>query len=321
MRLVLKYSLLLVSLLSWNVVLGQNASVTADRTEILIGEQVQLILAVPVPDPGNSQVKFPVINDTLNSAVEVVSKTGIDTIKTSPEAKDLILSQQLYITSFDSGVQQIPPFEFEINGTLQRTDPINLQVNTIPVDTTGSIKDLKPIYDVSLTLMDYLDLYWPYLVGGVALVGIIVLLIYYIRKRRRAPKPIPQEPPAPVIPPAEVALQRLQQIEKERIYEQGRIKAYYTEITDVLRHYLEQQFDIDATEQTSAEILNHLRFVPMGKENDLLLRQILMLADMVKFAKEIPGAAENEQTVKKSIRFVEQTKEVTYPKYSSINNG
>jgi hypothetical protein len=102
-------------------------------------------------------------------------------------------------------------------------------------------------------------------------------------------------------------LNRLQELRGKKLYQQD-TKAYHSELTDIIRDYLEKRYVIKTHEKTSDEIFTSLKFIDMDQENRNLLRQILLLADLVKFAKEKPLPAENEQSMDNAIAFVSKTR-------------
>lgn len=298
-----------VAALAWLLialpVTAQKAEAVADRKEIRIGEQVTVRLSVPYLKDNPPIAVFPEVGDTLVKNVEVVRKTGVDTLATGEEVKETRLEQKLYITSFDTGYYAVPPFTFEINGERVDTEAFLLEVRTVEIDTTKGIADIRDIYETEVGLMDYLYAYAPYIVGGVALAGIIaavVILLLRARKRRAA-----APPPAPVVkklPAHIVALESLEKTGREKNYLRGRAKQHHTEITDALRTYIEEMFEIQAHELTSGQIVSRLRHYDIAPEAMIKLRRVFSMADMVKFAKEKPEAAENDKSVSDAVDFV-----------------
>ncbi|MBE9481570.1 MAG: hypothetical protein IMY69_07740, partial [Bacteroidetes bacterium] len=115
--------------------------------------------------------------------------------------------------------------------------------------------------------------------------------------------------PKPKIPPHVIALDALEKLRINKLWQSGKIKEYHTEITDIIRVYIHERFGIDAMEMTTDEIL-----ASFNKKNDEVddglknkLKQTLMLADLVKFAKEKPLPLENDKSLNNSIDFVKET--------------
>jgi len=147
----------------------------------------------------------------------------------------------------------------------------------------------------------------PWILVGLAALLLVIFLIWYFRKRKKK-EPIFRLRPRVQLKPHELALMALEKLRVKKLWQQGQEKAYYTELTDILRDYIENRFAVPAMESTSAEILHDLLGI---KEIDRAvwdeLGQVLMLADMVKFAKEKPVSEQNENILETGIRFVNDT--------------
>lgn len=282
-----------------------------DRTELLIGQQAHLEVSVTYRvDKGTpTTIQWPAIADTLTGHVEVVHDSGVDTILPKKDADPTLFSQvrTLTLTSWDSGYWAVPPLRLVINGDTTETEPMLLTVNTVAVDTTGAIKDIKEIYEVRSTWLDWLHDHWPWVAGGVALVAIVVVLVLYLRRRARRPKT--DEPPAPALPLHVRTLSALEDIDRRKLWQQGLLKQYHSEVTDVLRAYVEERFGVPALESTTDELLGALRMSSMNADQREQLANLLRLADMVKFAKWTPLPTENEHLLAGAVKLVQQTTE------------
>ncbi len=286
---------------------AQVADMRVDRTEIRIGEQATIRLSVPVRKDAIPQVRFPELGDTLVKHVEVLRQTPVDTLATGEEVSETRLEQRIFITSFDTGYYAIPPFILEIDGREVRTEAFLLTVETVEVDTTKGIYDLRDIYEVFPNWRDYINAYWPYAAGALILFAIIVatvVLILHFRAKKAAR--IPVAPPAPKRPAHELVLEALEKVQREKDYLRKRTKQYHTDITDALRDYIEAVFHLPAHELTSGQILSKLRYTDLPKGQMQELKTILSMADMVKFAKEVPSNEDNERSVAMAIAFVQR---------------
>lgn len=283
---------------------------TIDTNNLLIGEQTNITLSTKYRvDQGAVQVVFPQLNDTINKAVEIVSRTAIDTL--IPDADDPYLfeqRQQIIITSFDSGYHVIPPFHFVINQDTLSTEAMLLEVNTPQVDTSQAIFDIKSPLEEPFNLTDWIKQNWTWIVGILVLIALIIGMIRYFKQRK--PNTVEKEEIIPEIPPHIIALEQLQKIADEQLWQQDKIKQYHSNISETIRAYIEKRYHINALEQTTDEILHGLRLVVTDGKLLAQLRQLLMLSDLVKFAKEKPLASENEAIMQQAIAFVESTKEV-----------
>jgi len=286
---------------------GDIPSVTAsiDHDSIQIGGQARI--GFSIASPASYLWQWPEITDQIIKNIEVVSQSAIDTI--SPRGSDLFtLHKQVLITSFDSNYYAIPPFQFkyrtpdDTTWNLVETQPFLLYVAGVNVDFSASIRDIKKPVGAPLTLLEIL----PWLLLLIVLVSALVLYRYYlIRKRARillAPKP-----PKPKIPPHTRALDALEKLRQKKLWQNGRLKEYHSELTDILRHYIEERFEIMAVEMTSTEILDTAKESNLPEQATEKLTTILQRADIVKFAKGIPLPEEHEDSFACSIDFIRAT--------------
>jgi len=277
-----------------------------DSTHILIGDQLKMLLEIEKPKDLN--VQFPQIPDTFSSKIEVVNRSKIDTFKL--DDKDRVrLTQSLLITSFDSGRHQIPPFYFRMkNGQLldsAATRELMFQVHGMKIDTTKGPVDIKTVYGAPVTLKEVM----PYILAVILLAAIIFFIFYYIRWKKKN-VPLFVKPEKPAEPAHIVALRELDRIKTQKLWQQEKIKQYYSEVSDTIRTYIQNRFDIPAMEQTSSEtigIFKQQKNLCDEKTRDQL-QHILSLADLVKFAKYTPLTDDNNLTLMNAYFFVNQTK-------------
>jgi hypothetical protein len=297
----------LFSLFLWNhsgaQEIGARASV--DSTDILIGDQLKFYLELTVPS--GSKVTWPIFEDTLASHVEIVKRSPIDTVSS---AKDkFTVRQELVITSFDSGSYVIPPvpFRFRQKGDTTsyytETDPLRINVNTVETDPVADIKPIKPPLKAPITFAEIA----PWLAGLLAL-GLIAAGIYYYLQRKKANKPIFLVRQKPKLPPHEIALEAFESLRRRKLWQAGMVKDYYSEMTDIIREYLEGRFNIRALEMTTDEISDALRGTDVEGKSREKLTSTLMSADLVKFAKAQPLPTENDSHLDTCVEFVRATK-------------
>ncbi|MGC9355123.1 MAG: hypothetical protein ACP5D9_14855, partial [Mariniphaga sp.] len=217
--------------------------------------------------------------------------------------------QSFLITSFDSGSYRIPPFWFKIDldGRLDSipTNGVTLNVHTMAIDTTRGPTDIKYPYDAPVTLKEVI----PYILGAILILAILFFIFYAI-KRKKNNKPIFVIPKKPKEPAHIIALRELDRIKQEKLWQQGKTKQFYSEVTETLRKYIENRFEIPAMEQTSDETLDSFKY-----RRDLLkekifenLSRILKLADLVKFAKYRTSPDDDNMTLVNAYFFVNDTK-------------
>lgn len=285
----------------------------ADTSAILIGEQVKVNIKIDYRrDSGSINIIFPTIYDTINEFVEIVNKSKIDTIV--PDKADpyqVIQQQTITLTSFDSGYYVIPPFQFIINDDTVETEAFLLEVNTLPVDTAQGIFDIKQPLSEPFSLIDWLKENWWWMAVILVLAILIFVLVRYLKNRK--PKEVIVEEEIPVIPCHIIALEKLEKLNQEKLWQSGKVKLYHSQISEILREYIENRYQVNALEETTAEIMYGLRLQQINSEMMNKLTQTLTLADLVKFAKEQPLHQENEQSLTIAIAFINATKIVEEP--------
>lgn len=283
-----------------------------DSSSIQIGQQAKLTLSIQykVDTDDRIKIQWPSIGDTLRKEVEVVSQSKIDTV--IPDRNDpftFLQTKTIYVTSFDSGYWAIPPFKFIVNHDTAGiyTDALLLTVSTVEVDTTQAIKDIKDPYSIDYSWIDWIKDH-KLLVSGV-LLGIILLCVIIwliIRSRKKIP-PVVEEKVIK-IPPHIIAFEKLEKLKNDKLWQEGKLKQYHIALTDIIREYIENRFKIPAMEQTTEEILSGFRTVAIDAESKEKLRQLLLLGDLVKFAKEQPLPTENEMSMTNAYDFINGTK-------------
>ncbi len=289
-----------------------------DKNRIIIGDQVKLLLEVECGS--NDKVKFPLLSDSIAPFIEITEQSKIDSVSAGVNRKKLF--QEYTITSFDSGYHAIPAFPFEIhaNGLTStvETNHLTLEVHTLPkLDSLmkalkGPI-DIKAPYEAPLTFKEIA----PWVFGTILVAGLLFLIWYALRKRKDN-QPFFAIPQKPKEPAHVIALRELDRIKEEKIWQQGKTKLYYSELTTVLRQYINDRFDIQAMEQTSIETIAAFKYRRslVDEKSFENLQRILTNADLVKFARYEPLPDENNMALVDSYFFVNQTKivEMTTPK-------
>ena len=293
-----------ILLLLWPILAqAQVPSASLDTAVLRIGEQVELLLSIDLPtDAPAGMVNWPVFGDTLINQLEVVRKGSVDSVQ---DAAGLHLTQRIFLTSFDTGHWAIPPFTFVVSGSPQETRPLLVEVRSVALDDPMVQRPAKTIYEVPFSIGYWIRAHLVELLAGLgALVLIIAGLFYLTRKRKTVPAPVVEAPMEPV---HLRTLRSLRELDASRLWQQGEHKAYHSRITDLLRSYIEERYQVPAMESSTDELLQELGVSPMNNEQRTHLENMLRLADLVKFAKAMPTPAENEQMMAGAIRFVEAT--------------
>lgn len=283
-----------------------------DSNSIMIGQQVKLELSIHyrVDNGKHVKIQWPVIADTIRKEIEILNQTKVDTIiPDSTNPFQFVQSKTLLLTSFDSGYWAIPPFKFIVNNDTNGilTEPLLLQVNTVAVDTTQAIKDIKGTYSENYNWLDWLKDHMLVVYGTLVGILLLILMIYLIRHAQKQ-TPLPFVKEEPKVPAHIIAFEKLEKLKNEKLWQEGKLKQYHSALTDILREYIENRFKIQALEQTTDEILFGFRNIAIDSESKSKLKQVLILADLVKFAKEQPLPNENELSITNAYDFVNGTK-------------
>ncbi len=292
-----------VAVLSTASGLAQSASMRLDTAEIPLGGQTRLHIALELPPAGEDNLPWHAFADTITRQIEIVQAFAIDTVRTESRYE---LSQTLVITSFDTGYVVLPPIAFGTGENRIETNPLLLHVVAPQVEPM--MRDIKGIIEVEYTLLDWLIDHLWWLVGGAA----VVLLIFFILRRwRMRPRTAPIEPVAVEerLPAPEEALQALAVLAEKRLWEKGEVKAYHSELTDILRVYIERRYHVRTMERTTRQILTDLRMAGVPGDAYDRLKATLQLADVVKFAKFIPEAEEHTAAHDNALFFVQATRQ------------
>lgn len=296
--------LLLTAILSAKLFAQNNGeisySVKLDTNVIVIGDQINLLLSVE--QPKEMKIGFPVFSDSIINGVEIINQSPQDTI--SLKNGVIKVDKNYTITSFDGGVYKLKPFEFKVFGNVNqilRTDTLLLGVKTMQIDTTkGNFDIVMPIH----TPVSFAEIA-PWLFGGLLVLALIVFLIWYFRFRQKDQPLFAVSKP---IEPAHItALRKLDEIKQQKLWQAGKVKQFHSELTDTIRIYLDERYNLSTLESTTDEILQAVSSVETNNEWHTNLREVLERADLAKFAKFQPLPNENERSMKYAYQIVEST--------------
>lgn len=280
---------------------------TIDSLQILIGEQARVRLQVALD--ADQRAQFPVYQDTLVQGVEIVEMAKPDT-QLLNGGKRAVITQEYVITSFDSALYYLPPMEVEVNGRRYPSKALALKVYSVPVDTLHPDQFFGPksVMDAPFAWED-----WYVAMACALFFAPLLWLMLYLVKRIRDNQPIIRKVKVePKLPPHQLAIQTIERIKSEKIWQQGESKEYYTQLTDAIRTYIKERFGFNAMEMTSTEIIDHLLQVK-DREAIADLKELFLTADLVKFAKHLPMMNENDANLVNAIDFINDTKEEPDP--------
>ncbi|MDG1040176.1 MAG: LPXTG cell wall anchor domain-containing protein [Polaribacter sp.] len=266
-----------------------------DTTNIRIGEQFEF--KITVNDTAN--VIIPELENIYG--IEIIENKKIDTLKNQ-------LIKKYILTSFDSGAYYIPQQQIFIRQRLHLTDSLLISVATIAIDTTKQkMFPIKSIQDEPMQFDDYKPYIW-YVLIAIILIG---LLLYFILRKKKEKI---EEIIVPTLPPFEEAIQKLQQLDEKLLWQNNQIKEYYSELTEIVRGFIERELKVPALESTTDELIdiltdfNDLKAISTTKETIKKLRDLLREADLVKFAKSRPMSEQIEANRKDAEEVVTELK-------------
>ncbi|MEK9135719.1 MAG: hypothetical protein AAB393_01245 [Bacteroidota bacterium] len=276
------------------------ARASVDSTNYLVGDVVNVHLDVTHP-------KGAVLNMAVADTMEGFHVLDRPQFKSNT---DTTSSGSLSVAKYDSGVAIVPPLElfYSLSGdtSLGRvsTNPLLLTIHTLAVDTSQAYKDLKPPLTIPLTLAE-IALY----LGIVLLVAALCYFGYRFWKKRqkKATGEVYVPPPRPA---HIIALEELAALKEKKLWQKGLIKQYYSEVSEIVRRYVENRYRLMALEQTTDEIMYGLIRLQIKGSVCSKIETMLQLSDLVKFAKYQPGISEHEEILTMAFDIVEATKAV-----------
>jgi hypothetical protein len=287
---------LLILLLSSAIFAQQKRPETSiDTIKNRIGAEFKLTIKTSVDTL--SKVIFPNLKNI--GALEVIQSYPIDTVKKDDRYE---LIKKYGLTQFDSGKYTIPSIKIFINSKLYMTDSLLVEVANVEVDTLKQkMYDIKDITPVKSSLGNW----WKYLLILALIIGTGTLVYWFVKKKQK--KKIEEEV---YRTPIEKATSLLNSLEKKELWQKGEVKAYYSELTDIARNYIEEAIEIPAMESTTSELMLGLRAASVRKKMKVSqetienLERVLKQADLVKFAKSKPldyEISEDRSKIQKAI--------------------
>ncbi|WP_418644217.1 hypothetical protein [Tenacibaculum insulae] len=280
----MKTKLLYIFLLICSVGFSQSnkIKVEVDTTNIRIGEQFQYKISIDETE----NVIIPKLTNL--KGLEVVDTLKVDTIKNK-------LIQKYILTGFDSGAFYIPQQQIFIKNQAFLTDSLLINVATVAIDTTKIKKfEIKGIKSEPYRFDDFKNYFWW---TFAILLAIGLLLYFFVFKKK---KEVEEKIMVPALPPYEEAIEKLQKLDEKLLWQNNKIKKYYSELTDIIRAYIERELNIPALEVTTDELIailndfNDIKSIETDKETIYKLRKLLQESDLVKFAKSKPMAHQIE---------------------------
>ena len=197
---------------------------------------------------------------------------------------------RLVLAAYDTGTFSVPPIELQyheagdtvINAV--QTDPFDIRIYSAGGDTIAAPHDIKPPVSAPLAFADYL----PYIIAGLS-AAILILAFLWWKKWRKRPVAVAETPPIEIeIDPFDNAMKRFVDLKNRKLWQSGYVKEYWSEVTEIVREYVEGAFKILALEMTTDELFQAVKNLDILQEIEF--RKLFIDADLVKFAKLIPDA-------------------------------
>ena len=305
-----KYVLFLImALLATTAVKAQQVEVEGkvESTKVQVGKPFTLDLSLKVPYGWFVEWNDFAI-DTLSEQIDIL-KRG-DVVRTADADSNVIVQQQLTLMTFDTGQIQLPAVGLKYAQSFDDpmrmmafTEPIDLYVTTIVVDT---LQPYKPIVEPMAAPIQMKEVF-PWIL--VALLAVLLGIGIWLFVKRRIVH-VDEEGNivhGPVIPPYDKAVDELKKLREEKMWQSGKVKEYFSSLTDIAREYIEGQFGVNAIEMTTDDILEEIKPLHFSKETYSKLKDTMQVADLVKFAKYSATTLESDTALSNMTEFVNES--------------
>ena len=307
---------LLLTVVITNCVSAQNpvAKAYTDSNFVEFGSPAKYSIAVKVK--GAQKVEFPVFHKEIVPELEVLRGPELDTVYNTDLTVSIINSY--YITSFKDSSFTIPQMPVLVNGEMLRTDSVNITFTLLQnidstfyaaIDTTKALK-IFDIVEVKNTPFTFEEFWHRF--GRLIIIILIAMLVaaaitYFIIRKLKNKPIIPIAKPKE---PAHITAYRLlDKLKGSKLWQQGRVKDFYSILTEILKNYITDRYNCSVIENTSEETLDELKqFISPKNENYKNFKSLLDTADFVKFAKFEPRPDENDFALSVAYQFVDSTK-------------
>ena len=297
-------AMMVMGLLAGALAQGVEVNAQVQEDHVAVGKPFSLDLTMKVPY-GYYVEWNEFATDTLSEQIDIL-KRG-DLLRTADADSNVIVQQQLTLMTFDTGYVQVPSIGLTYAKSVEDqlrmkayTDPLQLYVTTIAVDTT---QVFRPIVEPIAQPVSMKEVF-PWLLGVLILV-LVGFAVWFLLKRRKPKLDENGEPiKGPVIPPYNKAIGDLESLKQQKLWQVGKVKEYYSSLTDIAREYIEGQFNVNAVEMTTDEIMRDVQELGFDEKLYGKLKDTMELADLVKFAKCTTSPLENDNAMSNMTDFV-----------------
>ena len=284
-----------------------SAIASINKDSIYAGQPIEYYLNINIPK--DYIIEWNNFNDTLSHNIEILDVSEATEMLTN-NGKDLTISKTLKLTTFDTGYVEIPRLNIKYHKTIDdtstyefKTNILDLYVKGVSIDTTNAYRDIKAPIKQNFTFEESV----PYIGGVIILAGLVLLIIFLVRYFRKKRSVGEIEEVKPKIPAIVTAREKMLKLKDANLWQSGKLKEYYTDLTDIVREYLEGQFCIEAIEMTSDEIVEEVKKLGLDISTQNKLQETLLTADLVKFAKANTTSAQNDDAFSNINSFIEDS--------------
>lgn len=283
---------------------------TLSPDSVLLGDEV--LLTIDVRKDQVQVIGFPTFDTGENGELELIEELPLDTVERDGRRQHL--RKRYRLAAYGEGTLALgrTPLLYldkNIEDTIYSADSLVLYIEPIVIDTTTmTINDIKRPREMPLRWGEFSGYLWRGAVIVALLIALIALIVWLIHKYNiKMPNPFR---PKEEVPPHVVAIKALEALHHQKLWQNNRHKEYYSGLTDILRRYIADRYEVGAMEMTTDEIVAATKPIEMPDKSRRNLVEILRTADLVKFAKAIPDDHYNEQAYLDAYYFVEETKAV-----------
>ena len=305
-----KYVLILMAMFA---LLGglnaQNVEVEGkvENTKVQVGKPFTLDLSLKVPYGWFVEWNDFAI-DTLSEQLDIIKRGNVE--RSGDADSNVIVKQQLTLMTFDTGQIQVPAVgltyakSFDDPMRMQAfTEPIDLYATTIVVDTLQPYKPIVGPIEAPIQMKEV----FPWILGVLLLALVVVGILYWRKHRKTKVDADGNIVRGPVIPPYDKAVDDLKRLREEKMWQSGKVKEYFSTLTDIAREYIEGQFGVNAVEMTTDDILEEVKPLHFSSETYNKLKETMEVADLVKFAKYSSSNLESENAMNSMTDFVNES--------------
>ena len=292
------------------------------KKKLTVGEAVEIDLKLTIPaDKIYDTVYFKLSEngDSLMDNWELWNKSKLQKSSIENETGNFLItySQKISVANFDTGQFVFPSALAFVDSTIAYSNPIEFSVSLYEIDEKSSIKQEKPIKEITIYWYEYVLYFlrkYAWWILGVAIS--IVLLFIIIKRFNKKTKETISTPPIEI-----TLLERLSKIEKQKYWENGYYKKYYSELSNILWEFLEYRYQIKTFEKTSSEILEALKWSSLPKNFTPSIERFFEISDGVKFAKQSSLEKDNISAIKTIRDLIEQERQDLIPEIKSPENN